>query len=249
MIRTLIADDEPLVRQGIKALLAGESDIAIVGEARDGGEALQQVQELEPDLLFLDVRMPELDGFEVLEALETLPAVVFVTAHDEYALRAFDVHAVDYVLKPFDSLRFAEALRRVRGRLAMPAATRDVSALLESLRRERSYLDRLLVKRGKQIVFVDVASIDWFEAADNYVRVHVEDATHLIRHTIKGLESRLDPQYFVRIHRSTIVNLKRVTSLEPTPGGDYQVRLATGAVVLLSRNYREQFQERVGWRL
>lgn len=249
-IRTLLADDEPLVRRGLHTLLAEEPDFVVVGEARDGGEALQQIQALAPDLVFLDVRMPELDGFEVLDALEVdpLPAVVFVTAHDEYAVRAFEVHAVDYVLKPFDAERFGETLRRIRQRLATSRGSEATTGLLAALRAEREYLQRVLVRRGQRILFVAVEEVHWFEAANNYVRLHVGAHTHLIRHTIKGLERRLDPRRFARIHRSAIVNLEHVASLEPTPGGDYSIRLATGVSLTLSRGYRERFQDLVGWR-
>jgi two-component system LytT family response regulator len=250
-IRTLLVDDEPLVRVGLRRLLAGVPDVEIVGEAGDGGEALERLRALHPDLVFLDVRMPDLDGFEVLEALDTdaLPAVVFVTAHGDYAVRAFDVHAVDYVLKPFGDDRVLEAVQRVRLRLGGPASARQgLTNLLRELSAGRGYLDRVLVKDRDRVVLVPVDEVDWFEAADNYVRVHARGRIWLIRHTIKGLAARLDPRGFARIHRAVIVNLARVTQLSPTGNGEYRVTLTSGVGLTLSRSLKEDFERQVGWR-
>jgi two-component system LytT family response regulator len=250
-IRTLLVDDEPLVRVGLRRLLAGVPDVEIVGEAGDGGDALERLRALHPDLVFLDVRMPDLDGFEVLEALDTdaLPAVVFVTAHGDYAVRAFDVHAVDYVLKPFGDDRVLEAVQRVRLRLGGPASARQgLTNLLRELSAGRGYLDRVLVKDRDRVVLVPVDEVDWFEAADNYVRVHARGRIWLIRHTIKGLAARLDPRGFARIHRAVIVNLARVTQLSPTGNGEYRVTLTSGVGLTLSRSHKEDFERQVGWR-
>jgi two-component system LytT family response regulator len=249
-IRTMLVDDEPLVRVGLRRLLAAVPDVEIVAEAGDGGEALERLRALRPDLVFLDVRMPDLDGFEVLEALDTdaLPAVVFVTAHGDYAVRAFEVHAVDYVLKPFGDDRVLEAVQRARLRLAGPASARQgLTDLLRELSAGRGYLDRVLVKDRDRVLLVPVEEVDWFEAADNYVAVHARGRAWLIRHTIKGLAARLDPKGFARIHRGIIVNLARVTQLTPTGNGEYRVALTTGASVTLSRSYKEEFERQVGW--
>ena len=250
-IRTLLVDDEPLVRLGLRRLLAGLPDVNIVGDAGDGGAALEGIRSLRPDLVFLDVRMPDLDGFEVLEALETdaLPAVVFVTAHGDYAVRAFEVHAVDYLLKPFDDDRVLEAIQRARLRLAGPASTSPgLTTLLRELSAGRRYLDRVLVKDRDRVVLVPVDDIDWFEAADNYVRVHARGRPWLIRHTIKGLAARLDPKRFARIHRGGIVNLARVSQLTATGNGEYRVTLTAGVTLTLSRSFKEEFERQVGWR-
>jgi two-component system, LytTR family, response regulator len=248
-IRVLIVDDEPLVRRGIAVLLAGEPGIEVVGEARNGTEALTLIRETAPDLAFLDVQMPELDGLGVLAALEPeeRPAVVFVTAFDRYAVRAFDLHAVDYLLKPFDDERFRTALARVRGRLQSGSAAAEraaVNALLAELRGTSSGPDRLAVREQGHIVLVPVDEIDWIEAADNYVRLHRGRQYHLLRESLARLEETLDRRRFARIHRSAMVNLARVKALEPVPGGEYDVILTDGRRLTLSRGYRDRFQER-----
>jgi two-component system LytT family response regulator len=248
-IRVLIVDDEPLVRRGIAVLLAEEPGIEVVGEARNGTEALTLIRETTPDLAFLDVQMPELDGLGVLAALEPeeRPAVVFVTAFDRYAVRAFDLHAVDYLLKPFDDERFRTALARVRGRLQSGSAAAEraaVSALLAELRGSTNGPDRLAVREQGHIVLVPVYEIDWIEAADNYVRLHRGRQYHLLRESLSRLEETLDRRRFARIHRSAMVNLARVKALEPVPGGEYDVILTDGRRLTLSRGYRDRFQER-----
>lgn len=249
LIRVLVVDDEPLVRRGIVALLAEEPGIEVVGEARNGTEALALIRGTTPDLVFLDVQMPGLDGLGVLAALEPeeRPAVVFVTAFDQYAVRAFDLHAVDYLLKPFDDERFRTALGRVRGRLRGVELAGDraaLSALLAELRGAPPGPDRLAVREQGQIVLVPVEEIDWIEAADNYVRLHRGRQYHLLRESLGRLEETLDRRRFARIHRSAIVNLARVKALEPVPGGEYDVILLDGRRLTLSRGYRDQFQER-----
>lgn len=249
VIRVLIVDDEPLVRRGIGALLAEEAGIEVVGEARNGTEAVTQIRSTAPDLVFLDVQMPGLDGLGVLATLEPeeRPAVVFVTAFDQYAVRAFDLHAVDYLLKPFDDERFRTALARVRGRLRGGQAEAEraaISALLAELRGTPAGPDRLAVRESGHIVLVPVDEIDWIEAADNYVRLHRGKQYHLLRESIARLEETLDRRRFARIHRSAMVNLSRVKALEPAPGGEYDVILMDGRRLTLSRGYRDRFQER-----
>jgi two-component system, LytTR family, response regulator len=250
-IRTVIVDDEPLARTRIRSLLEREPDIVIVGECADGRQAVNDLRQLEPDLVFLDVQMPALDGFGVLEALdnERLPAVIFVTAHDRYALRAFEVHALDYLLKPFDRERFQKALERVRNQLerAETAASRQrLLALLEDVQAARKPLQRVVIKSEGRVFFVRVEDIDWIEAAGNYLRLHVGRETHLLRETMNGLEGRLDPAQFVRIHRSTMVQFDRIRELQPWFHGDYRVLLRDGTELTLSRGYRQKLQELLG---
>jgi two-component system LytT family response regulator len=250
-MRTLIVDDEPLARQRLRTLLEAEADVQVIGECFDGGRAVAAVLEQKPDLLFLDVQMPALDGFAVLEALtpERMPVVIFVTAYDHYALRAFEVHALDYLLKPFDRERFAKALERARKRIQQDHSA-DVSqrllALLEDVKESRKPLERLAIKSGGRVSFVRTEEIDWVEAAGNYLRLHAGDDIHLLRETMSGLEARLDARQFVRIHRSTIVNLERVRELQPSFHGDYVVILRDGTELTLSRGYRDRVQELLG---
>ena len=248
LIRCLLVDDEPLVRRGIRAFLAAEPDVDVIGEARNGVEALTAIGESAPDLVFLDVQMPELDGLGVVASLppDRRPAIVFVTAYDAYALKAFEVHAVDYLLKPFDEARFLVALGRARERLAgaREGLDRRLDALLADLR-PPTHLERLAIRRGDRTLFVDVASIDWLEAADNYVKVHALGTRHLIRETLKTLEAQLDPRRFARIHRSAIVNLDRVREVRVLPRGDHAVRLASGTEIMLGRGYRDAFEARM----
>jgi two-component system LytT family response regulator len=250
-IRALIVDDEPPGRARLRDLLAAEADVEVVGECADGTEAVTAVRDLRPDLLFLDVQMPGLDGFGVLEALgrECPPAVIFVTAHDRYALRAFDVHALDYLLKPFDRQRFQKALGRARTQLAGaggPAARERLLALLEEVRPAPKPLERLALKTAGRITFLKADEIDWIEAAGNYVRLHAGGEAHLLRETMSRLEGRLDAARFVRIHRSTIVQLDRIRELQPWFHGDYRVRLRDGTELTLSRGYRPKLQELLG---
>jgi two-component system LytT family response regulator len=220
-------------------------------EARNGSRGVEVIRSQRPDLLFLDVQMPELDGFGVLAALagEALPAVVFVTAYDEYAIRAFDVYAVDYLLKPFDEERFQVALGRARSRLGTHRTHRldeRIEAVLSELRSRDQFADRLLVKGEGRVAVVQVDEVDWIEAADNYARVHTARGRFMVREPIKSLETRLDPRRFARVHRSAIVNLARVRELQPMFGGEYVIILSTGAKLTLSRGYRDAFRERLG---
>jgi two-component system, LytTR family, response regulator len=250
-LRVLLVDDEPLVRQGIRDFLTGEPDVVIVGECGNGVEALETIARERVDLVFLDIQMPELDGVGVAAALTAQdgPAVVFVTAYSEHALRAFEVNAVDYVLKPFDRERFRAALDRARTRLAAGERTElagRLAAVLAELQRSRGYAQRILVRSDGRIRLVPVGEVDWIEAADNYVRVHAGAERHLVRETMVAMEARLDPARFARIHRSTIVNLARIRELQPTFNGEYAVLLHTGAKLTLSRGYRDALRSRLG---
>jgi len=235
VIRVLVVDDEPLARRNVSVLLRGDPDVGEIEECGSGVEAIEAMRRAQPDLLFLDVQMPECDGFDVLEMLgPDLPhAVVFITAYDEYALRAFEAGALDYLLKPFDDARFARALGRAKDKLAHYAPAR---APLPK---------RLVVKSPGQLLFVNVADIDWIEAASYYACLHVGRETHVIRRTLSDLERDLGEERFVRIHRSIIVNLDRIQGLELRSDGDYEVVLRSGARLRLSRRFRKRLQERL----
>jgi two-component system, LytTR family, response regulator len=239
-IRALVVDDEPLPRERIRTLLADQPSVEVIGECGDGAEAVRLIIELKPDLVFLDIQMPELDGFEVLESLDAghLPSVIFVTAFDEYAVRAFEVSAIDYLLKPIDPARFAQALARVSGRLTgTPGDTRDLQAFLHRWRAERGYASRFVVRSGGKLTFVRAQEVDWIDAAGNYVRLHSAGRQHLVRETMKSVEARLDPEVFVRVHRSAIVNIDRVVSLEPYFHGEYVVIMRDGTKLTSSRSH------------
>ena len=244
-IRTLIADDEPLARERLRSLLSRHPDVQIIGECANGAEAIEAISALQPDLVLLDVEMPQLDGFGVLEALppETMPAVVFVSAHDQYAVRAFESHALDYILKPFDETRVDRALQRVRGQLSRGQGARHLDpglvSLLEEIR-DRRRSDRLVVKTGGRVVFLRTEDIDWVEASGNYVRLHVGTEAHLLRESMKNMERRLDPSTFVRIHRSAIVNVDRIKELEPWFHGEYIVILRDGTRLTSSRVFSDR---------
>jgi two-component system LytT family response regulator len=246
--RVVIVDDEPLAREKLRTLLAGRPGYELVAECGDGSAAVEAIHELEPDLVFLDVEMPGLDGFGVLEALEPgrEPHVVFVTAYDRYALRAFEVRALDYLLKPFARARFEEALARVeerRHRSAAPGEWTEIRALLDELRAERGYAARLVVRTGQKITFVATADVDWIEADGNYARLHAGKRDYLLRETMKNVEARLDPRRFLRIHRSAIVNLDRIASVEPYFHGEYVVTLADGHRITASRTHSARLRE------
>lgn len=250
-IRVLIVDDEPLARERIASLLEAERDIECVGECGDGRTAVNEILETSPDAVFLDVQMPEMDGFAVLRAVppDRMPIVVFVTAFDSYALRAFDFHALDYLLKPFDRDRFAESLIRVREQLQQRREGKQDERLIElirSLRGGPEYIERFVVKAGNRIFFVKAGEIDWIEAAGNYVRLHAGKDTHLVRETMNRVETKLDPKKFARIHRSTVVNLDRIKELQPWFHGEYVIILRDGSQLTLSRGYREKLQKILG---
>ena len=239
----MIVDDEPLARERIRMLLAEEDSIEIVSECRHGAEALAAIEKLAPDLVFLDIQMPELSGFEVLERLEpsTIPVIIFVTAYDQYALKAFEVCALDYLLKPFDRERFSKALARARAELARRKAgvvNEEVLKLLSELQRNKKYLEKLIIRSGGRVVFLRADEIDWIEAAGNYVRLHAGKDEHLYRETMARLEQQLNPAMFARIHRSTIVNVERIKELQPWFRGDYILVLRDNRKLTLSRSYR-----------
>jgi two-component system LytT family response regulator len=249
-IRTLVVDDEPLARERLTSLLAAEADIEIVGQCRDGEEAVHAIVDHSPDLVFLDVQMPAMNGFEVIEAVgsERMPLVIFVTAYDQHALKAFQVRALDYVLKPFDRERFQEALQRARAHIQRDETGdlgRRLLALVKDLRRDQPRTDRLVVKSGGRLFFLRTDEIDWIEASGNYVRLHVGTTSHLLRETMNAIEGRLDPEKFFRIHRSRIVNMERIQEMQPWLNGEYAVVLRTGTRLTLSRGYREKLQERL----
>jgi two-component system LytT family response regulator len=253
-IRALVVDDEPVARDRLVRLLEQQGDIDLVGQCSNGLETVTAIEQLSPDLVFLDVQMPEMDGFEVVRALEAgrVPAVVFVTAYDEYAVRAFEVHALDYLLKPFSSVRFRATLAHAREQLDRHRASdlgrrlRELAPTLWEKSGAPKTADRLLVRSTGRVHFVRTSEIDWCEAAGNYVRLHVGDESHLFRETMNGLESKLDPRHFVRIHRKTIVNVERIEELRSSLAGECTVYLRNGAKLTLSRGYREGFQERFG---
>ncbi len=246
-LRVVIADDEPLVRRGLRRLLEREPGIAIVAECGNGDEAIAAVTSERPDLLFLDVQMPGRTGIEVLAALgdETPPAVVFVTAHDRYAVEAFERHAVDYLLKPFDEQRFLVALGRARQRLAAPAGEARIERLIEALS-PRPWLERIPARVGNRVTLVPVTEVRWIEAADNYVKLHTDERSFLVRDTMKELGERLDPRTFARIHRSTIVNLSAIREIRTLASGDCEVHLNGGARLSMSRGYRAVLERTLG---
>ena len=250
-LRTVIVDDEPLARERLASLLSAEQDIEVVAQCRDGEEAVGAIDQHAPDLVFLDVQMPGLNGFEVIEAVggEKMPLVIFVTAYDQHALRAFQVRALDYLLKPFDRERFKDALQRARTHIQRDETGdlgRRLLALVKDLRRDQPKTDRLVVKSGGRLFFLRTDEIDWVEAAGNYVRLHVGPTSHLLRETMNAIEGRLDPEKFFRIHRSRIVNMERIQEMQPWLNGEYAVVLRTGTRLTLSRGYREKLQERLG---
>ena len=243
-LRTLIVDDEAPARRRIRRLLGAERDIVIAGECGDGDTALALIAREQPDLVFLDVQMPERDGFDVLKALPPapLPAILFVTAHDRYALRAFDVHAVDYLLKPFTAERFRTAVARARERMARTTESGGVASLAASLRAQPPYVTRLPVRTTSGTAFVDLASVDWMDAADNYVRLHARGREYLVRETLASLETQLDPARFVRVHRSAIVRIDCVAEIRSESHGDAEVALRDGTRIAVSRTFRSQVQ-------
>ena len=251
--KVLIVDDERLSRQRIRRLLASEPECEIAGECENGSEAVRTLALERPDILFLDVQMPELDGFEVVHAIvdepkQSKPLIIFTSAFDEYALRAFEVHAFDYLLKPFDRRRFRESLQRAKTQLTRdrPESPDDrLVALLEHLANERRMPDRVAVRNSGRVVFVKVDEIDWIEASDNYVCLHCGKETHVLRETMSQLESRLDPVRFLRVHRSAIVNLDRIKELQPWFRGDYRVILRDGTELTLTKSHREKLESRL----
>jgi len=245
-IRTVIVDDEELARDRIQTLLEQQSDVEIVGVCTDGPSAVETIDRTQPDLVFLDVQMPGMNGFEVVDNLERtkLPAVVFVTAHDAHALKAFEIHALDFLLKPFDQTRFEKALERARGQLNQSKGTTILDSrlvsLLEELHEERKYSERLIVKSSGRVFFVRTEEIDWVEASGNYVKIHTKSDAHLLRESMKNMEAKLDPKTFVRIHRSAIVNIDHIKELEPWFHGEYIVIMRDGTRLTASRVFSDR---------
>jgi two-component system LytT family response regulator len=250
-IRTLVVDDEPMARERIRSLLSQESDVEVVGECSDGVQAVSAIQQLSPELVFLDVQMPAVDGFGVIQQVgpDRMPMVVFVTAYDEYALQAFEVHALDYLLKPFGRDRLQQCLdhaRHQRDRRHAGELGKSLLALVQDFKPEQKKQERLVIKSGGRVFFVRTEDIEWIEAAGNYVRLHLKDQSHLFRETMNQMEARLDPERFFRIHRSRIVNTERIKELQPWFNGEYVVLLQNGTQLRLSRSYREKLEERLG---
>ena len=244
--RVLIVDDEPIARRGIRRYLAEHRDIEVVGEAANGISAVDEINELDPDIVFLDVQMPDLDGFGVIENVEPsvspAPVYVFVTAHDAHAIRAFEVHAVDYLLKPYDKERFAKALAHARQVLEQRGkANRGIEPLLESVRSLRP-LERFVVKDKKRIFFVPVSNVLWIEAAGNYACIHTAKDSHLLRETLAHLEEKLSPHHFIRVRKSAIVNGACISEIRPMFDGVYDIVLAEGTVVTSSRRYAHKLR-------
>lgn len=249
-IRTLIVDDEPPARRKLRRLLAYENDVEIVGECADGSAAVALIEQQKPDLVFLDVQMPELDGLDVVYAIgaNQMPLVVFITAYDGYAIKAFEVSALDYILKPFSRERLQAAVARCRAQLGhsrAPDIERRLNALLDEMAPRRQWSRRLILKSEGRIYFLKAAEIEWIEAAHNYALLHVGGKSHLLRETMDSLESRLDPDLFVRIHRSTMVNIERVQEIHPWARGEHAVILADGTRLALSRRYYERLRQRL----
>ena len=250
-IRTVIVDDEPLARKRLADLLADTKDIALLAQCTNGEEAIRTIEEMRPDLLFLDVQMPEIDGFDVLQAIGVghVPVVIFVTAYDQFALRAFEAHALDYLLKPFDDERFAASLQRARERIRQQQlgdVDRRLLALLSEARGERGYMQRLVVPSGHRSIFIRTEDVDWIEAERNYIRLHVRGQTHLLRENLSRIESALDPSKFCRIHRSTIVNIERIHAVESLARGEYLVTLHDGTKLTSGRSYRQNLYQVMG---
>jgi two-component system, LytTR family, response regulator len=256
-IRTLLVDDEEIARRGLRVRLERANDIEIVGECKNGLEAIDAINLLSPELVFLDIQMPELSGFDVLRSArpKSTPHVVFVTAFDQYAVRAFEVHALDYLLKPIDDERFAETLRHAREvmlRTRDGAYARQIGEAISSLTRsstlpvDRAASDRLAIPAGDRVMIIRIADIDWIQASDNYVSIHVGKKSWLLRETISALDQRLTPKGFVRIHRSTVVNAQRVTELRSLPNGEFAIVLTDGTILRLSKSYRAALDQLVG---
>jgi two-component system LytT family response regulator len=242
-LRVLIVDDEPLARDSIRALLAEDAEVRVVGEGT-GSDAEALISRARPDIMFLDIQMPEIDGFGVLDRVgaDTVPVVIFVTAYDQYAVRAFEVHALDYLLKPFDDQRFAGALARAKERVGARRRGEVDNRIAELLKERDSSRTRFLIPVRDKTIVVDAAQIDWIEASDYYVTLHAGAAAHLLRQTMDEIEKQLDRRQFFRVHRSAIVNVDRVREIHPLFRGDCALVLADGRRIKLSRSRRKEFE-------
>lgn len=251
-IKVLVIDDESLARDLVIEFLKEFEEFELIGECSDGLEAIKNIEKLRPDLIFLDVQMPILNGLEVLEEIngKFLPEIIFVTAYDNYAIRAFDFHAIDYLLKPFSRSRFRRALFHAKERIAQQngasESKRQLNSLLENHKNKPPHLQRIFVKDNGKIILLEPETIDWVEADDKYLHLHTARKTHLIRQTLNSLEAELNPNIFLRIHRSTIVNLAKVKEIHPLFNGEYVLILHDGTKLTLSRNYKNRFFERFG---
>jgi two-component system, LytTR family, response regulator len=252
-IRCVIVDDEALAREAIRSHIEGDPMLKLVGEAEDGGAAIQAIEELQPDLLFLDIQMPEFDGLEVLRELATkrmrLPVTIFITAHDEYALRAFEAHALDYLLKPIRAERFKDAVAGAKSRITTDRgsqASDRLATLLSGGEFPARWAARLPVKAEGRIVLVRVEQIEWIESEGNYVRLHLRGQSHLLRDTMSAIEAKLDPAQFTRIHRCAIVNINSIEHLRPWFTGEYIVRMQSGKELTLTRSYRDNLHRLLG---
>jgi two-component system, LytTR family, response regulator len=246
-LSTLVVDDEPLAREGLKLLLGRQSQVESVSEARNGREAIALIREKKLDLVLLDVQMPRIDGFAVVHTVgaDRMPPVIFVTAHDQYAIRAFEIAAIDYLLKPVTEDRFALAFRRAMGRLQGTThedATKQVLAMLDAIANPPRQLERFAVRSGEQTLFVPVDEVDWIEAFQNYVRIHAGPAIHLLHVPMNTIESVLNPERFLRIHRSHIVNVGRIARLWPIAHGQYSVELRSGQRLQSGRTYSDRIR-------
>jgi two-component system LytT family response regulator len=245
LLSALVVDDEPLAREGLRLLLAEDKGIARVTEAKHGAEAVSRIRTEAPDIVFLDVQMPQMDGFDVVRELgpEQMPNVIFVTAHDRYAIRAFEINAIDYLLKPVSRERFAEAMRRMRERLALADnADSMLRSMLQTLASPRKHLSRLAIRSGGKTFFVAMSDVDWMQAAENYVELHVGNAKHLAHLSMQSLEETLDPSQFLRIHRSYIINVSRVKEMENAGRGEFVFVLRSGERLQSSRTYHDRIK-------
>lgn len=250
-LRIILIDDEPLARQKLRHFIKKEEGIEIVDECMNGQEGIAAIRAKAPDLIFLDIQMPEMDGFEMLRALkdDELPGIIFVTAYDEFALKAFEVHALDYLLKPFDRDRFLQALTHARDRLKPPASDdvqTQLRSLLDVVTQSAHSADRLMIKSDGKVLFVKKDDIDWLEAAGNYIKLHCGADTHMLRETMNGILTQLDASKFLRIHRATIVNIERIKEMHPWFNGEYKIILTTNAQLVMSRGCHEQFTRTFG---
>jgi two-component system, LytTR family, response regulator len=250
-IRALIVDDEPLARKFIRRMLKDERDIEVVGEAGNGKDAVATITKHNPDIVFLDVQMPEMDGFAVLESIQAdkMPEIIFTTAYEQYAIRAFELHALDYLLKPFDHARFKDAIKHAKDRFRsehQQEGRLQIGALLESIRNKPEYLERIVIKAGGRITFLNTREINWIEADDKYVHLHTDNVNPMVRQTLSAMEAQLDPKKFRRIHRSTVVNIERIKELQPLFNGEHCVHLMDGTKLTLSRNYKDKLFQLLG---
>ena len=261
MIRALLVDDEELARRGLTLRLSDFPDIEVCGNCRNGQEALEAVARQKPDVVFLDIQMPGMDGFDVVRKLagRDMPAIIFVTAYDQFALKAFEAHAMDYLLKPINAIRLEEAIERLRNALQIKQAPKERQKLLDLVCRlsgkeltldqaledsAGKYPTRLELREGTGVIFIEVTDVDWIDAAGDYMCLHASGDTHVIRTTMKRFEEQLDPENFVRIHRSTLVNWNRVVSVQPHKNGDYNVGLKNGGTLRMSRTYAQKLKPR-----